>query len=85
MHSQDFYGKMRILPPVQRGTPVSVPCSKCNSTFILEKKHTEVYLIKNFFGRKKDGTLTPGKPEGEGYYRLCPGCTLNLKRWFGVK
>ena len=80
-----MYGKMRRLPPARKGDPVSVPCSKCGGTFILEKKHVEVYLINYFFGRKKDGTLTPGTPTPEAYHRLCPGCVIKLKAWFGQK
>jgi len=83
MIGQDMYGKMRVLPPVKRGAPLAVPCSKCKGEFILEKKHTEVYLIKNLFGRKKDGTLTPGTPEPESFHRLCPGCKIKLDDWFG--
>ncbi len=85
MLNQEMYGKMRTLPPAKRGTPVSVPCSKCQGTFILEKKHTEVYLIGTLFGRKKNGTLTPGTPEARGFYRLCPGCLIKLNAWFGTK
>ena len=85
MINQEFYGKMRTLPPVKKGEPLAIPCSKCTGMFILEKKHVEVYLINYFFGRKKDGTLTPGTATANDYYRLCPGCVEKLKDWFGQK
>lgn len=82
MFNQELYGKMRPNLPVKRGEPLSVPCSRCKGKFILEKKHTEVYVIQTLFGRKKDGTLAPGTPQPEGFYRLCPGCLIKLKAWF---
>jgi hypothetical protein len=81
MHGQEFYGRMRRLPPAQRGGPVSIPCNKCKGLFNLEKKHTEVYLLENYFGRTKEGTLTPATPKEQGFYQLCPGCKLKLDEW----
>jgi len=76
---------MDSLLPVGRGGPVLVPCNKCGGQFTLEKQHKEIYIGTMFYGRKKDGTLTPANPKDVKVYRLCFSCAEKLKDWFETK
>jgi hypothetical protein len=85
MSDGDFYGAMRPLPVKVTTTPVTVPCSKCGGNFILEKNHHELFLVKMFWAKTREGVLTPATPKPDSYHRLCPSCTDKFKVWIAEK
>lgn len=85
MLNQNYYGRMREVPPTDNGGPVLVNCAKCNGQFTLEKEHKEVYIFSAFFARTKEGALTPATPKPLGLHRLCPGCWVALESWLNIK
>jgi hypothetical protein len=78
---QRMYGEMRLNPPINNKSPQLVPCSKCKGMFNIEKQHVELFEVRMFWARLKEGTLTPAREVPLNYYRLCPGCEVKLKEW----
>lgn len=77
----DFYGTMRSLPVRVSNEPVTVTCGKCKNNFILEKNHHELFVVKMFWAKTRDGALTPATPKPESYHRLCPSCIEKFRTW----
>lgn len=81
----EFYGSMRPLPVRVTDEPVTVSCGKCSGNFILEKNHHELFVVKMFWARTREGILTPATPKADSYFRLCPSCIERFKTWIAER